>query len=194
MKSDEKRVPHADPHAERRRGASVMELAVLLPLLLVLFIGIIDFGRVFYTAMTISHAARAGVQYGAQDNIRSGDFAGMRQAAQGTAGDVAGVTVTACRYCRCADGTGSCTNCTDGSDGCSTGSGCLNACPTGAPQVFVRVTADKECATRSCAAARAGARQPRRTSRPTFRAKPSGYRLPSRRHGTPTISPAAPWR
>jgi len=29
------------------------------------------------------------------------------------------------------------------SDGCSTGSGCLNACPTGAPQVFVRVTADK---------------------------------------------------
>ena len=41
MKSEEKRVPHADPHAERRRGASVMELAVLLPLLLVLFIGII---------------------------------------------------------------------------------------------------------------------------------------------------------
>jgi len=143
MKSEEKRVPHADPHAERRRGASVMELAVLLPLLLVLFIGIIDFGRVFYTAMTISHAARAGVQYGAQNNIRSGDFAGMRQAAQGSAGDVAGVTVTACRYCRCADGTGSCTNCTDGSDGCSTGSGCLNDCPTGAPQVFVRVTADK---------------------------------------------------
>src|SRR5213078_4592734 len=70
-----------------------MELALLLPLLLVLFIGIIDFGRVFYNAMTISHAARAGVQYGAQDNIRSGDFAGMRQAAQGAAADVAGVTV-----------------------------------------------------------------------------------------------------
>src|SRR3989442_13677037 len=110
MKSEDKRVLHADPRAERRRGASVTELAVLLPLLLVLFIGIIDFGRVFYTAMTISHAARAGVQYGAQDNIRSGDFAGMRQAAQGTAGHGAGGTVTAWGYCRCADGKGLCTN------------------------------------------------------------------------------------
>src|SRR5438046_10374196 len=118
MKAEEKRVPHADPHAERRRGASFMELAVLLPLLLVLFIGIIDFGRVFYNAMTISHAARAGVQYGAQDNIRSGDFAGMRQAAQGTAGDEAGVTVTACRYCRWAGGTGSRTDSRAGQCGC----------------------------------------------------------------------------
>ncbi len=129
--------------AERSRGVSVTELAIMLPLAFVLFIGILDFGRVFYTAMTISHAARAGVQYGAQDNIKSGDFAGMRTAARGAAGDVPAVTVTACRYCRCADGTGSCTTCADGGDGCSTGSGCLNSCPTDAPQVFVQVSADK---------------------------------------------------
>src|SRR5438034_9117043 len=108
---------HRDHHV-RCRGIALTEFVLVLPLAFVLFIGILDFGRVFYTAMTISHAARAGVQYGAQDNIKSGDFAGMRTAARGAASDVPAVTVTACRYCRCADGTGSCTTCADGGDGC----------------------------------------------------------------------------
>ena len=132
-----------DRYAERCRGVSVTELALVLPLSLVLFIGILDFGRVYYSAIATSHAARAGVQYGAQDNIKSGDFAGMRQAASDALGDVSNFTVTACRYCRCADGTGSCTSCNAGGDGCSTGSGCLGTCSSDAPQVFVQVTVDK---------------------------------------------------
>ena len=130
-------------YAERCRGVSVTELALVLPLSLVLFIGILDFGRVYYSAIAVSHAARAGVQYGAQDNTKSGDFAGMRQAASDALGDVSNFTVTACRYCRCADGTGSCTSCNAGGDGCSTGSGCLGTCSSDAPQVFVQVTVDK---------------------------------------------------
>jgi len=122
---------------------SVTELALVLPLSLVLFIGILDFGRVYYSAIAVSHAARAGVQYGAQDNVKSGDFAGMRQAASDALGDVSNFTVTACRYCRCADGTGSCTSCNAGGDCCSTGSGCLGTCSSDAPQVFVQVTVDK---------------------------------------------------
>ena len=132
-----------DRYAERCRGVSVTELALVLPLSLVLFIGILDFGRVYYSAIAVSHAARAGVQYGAQDNTKSGDFAGMRQAASDALGDVSNFTVTACRYCRCADGTGSCTSCNAGGDGCSTGSGCLGTCSSDAPQVFVQVTVDK---------------------------------------------------
>ncbi len=130
-------------YAERCRGVSVTELALVLPLSLVLFIGILDFGRVYYSAIAVSHAARAGVQYGAQDNIKSGDFAGMRQAASDALGDVSNFTVTACRYCRCADGTGTCTSCNASADGCSTGSGCLSTCSSAAPQVFVQVTVDK---------------------------------------------------
>jgi len=122
---------------------SVTELALVLPLSLVLFIGILDFGRVYYSAIAVSHAARAGVQYGAQDNVKSGDFAGMRQAASDALGDVSNFTVTACRYCRCADGTGSCTSCNAGTDGCSAGSGCLGTCGSAAPQVYVQVTVDK---------------------------------------------------
>ncbi len=130
-------------YAERCRGVSVTELALVLPLSLVLFIGILDFGRVYYSAIAVSHAARAGVQYGAQDNVKSGDFAGMRQAASDALGDVSNFTVTACRYCQCPDGTGSCTSCNAGVDGCSTGSGCLSTCSSAAPQVFVQVTVDK---------------------------------------------------
>src|SRR5881396_735157 len=128
---------HGDRQLERRRGLAVTELSF------VLFIGILDFGRVYYSAIAVSHAARAGVQYGAQDNVKSGDFAGMRQAASDALGDVSNFTVTACRYCRCADGTGSCTSCNAGGDGCSTGSGCLGTCSSDAPQVFVQVTVEK---------------------------------------------------
>ena len=122
---------------------AVTELALVLPLSFVLFIGILDFGRVYYSAIAVSHAARAGAQYGAQDNVKSGDFAGMRQAASDSLGDVSNFTVTACRYCRCADGTGTCTSCNASADGCSTGSGCLGTCSSAAPQVFVQVTVDK---------------------------------------------------
>jgi Flp pilus assembly protein TadG len=119
-----------------------MELALMLPLTFVLFIGILDFGRVFYAAMSISHAARAGAQYGAQSNITSGDFGGMQQAAL-AAGDVSGASVGACRYCRCADGTGPCSTCGAGADDCSAGSGCLGACSSDAPQIYVQVTVDE---------------------------------------------------
>jgi len=135
---------HGDDH-KQRRGLALTEFALTIPLAFVLFIGVLDFGRVFYTAMTVSHAARAGVQWGAQDNVRSGDFAGMRQAASDAAGDVSGVTTTACRYCKCADGTGGCSSCSGDSvlgastDGCSDASGCLSACALDAPQVYVSV-------------------------------------------------------
>ncbi len=139
---------HSDRY-ERCRGLALTEFVLVTPLAFLLFIGVLDFGRVFYTAMTVSHAARAGVQWGAQDNVRSGDFAGMRLAASDAAGDVSDVTKTACRYCKCADGRGGCSSCSGDSvlgtatDRCSDASGCLSACPLDAPQVYVSVRAAK---------------------------------------------------
>ena len=53
---------------ERRKAQSLVELAFLLPLLLMLSIGIIDMGRAFYTSIAIQGAAEAGslvaVKYG----------------------------------------------------------------------------------------------------------------------------------
>jgi len=38
-----------------------VEFALISPLSFLLFIGCLDFGRVFYSAMAITHAARAGI-------------------------------------------------------------------------------------------------------------------------------------
>jgi Flp pilus assembly protein TadG len=76
-------------------------LAVALPVLVVVFVGAIDFARVFYTSMALTNAARAGVQYGAHDAIRSADTVGMKSTAESATG-VGGITAVPTRTCQCA--------------------------------------------------------------------------------------------
>jgi len=49
--------------AQRRKGAAVVELAILLPLLVFLFLIATDFARVFYFSLTLTNCARAGALY-----------------------------------------------------------------------------------------------------------------------------------
>jgi len=49
---------------KRERGQALVELAILLPILLVILLGVIDFGRVFYAYVTITNASREGARYG----------------------------------------------------------------------------------------------------------------------------------
>lgn len=46
----------------RERGASAVELAIVLPLMMLLIGGIVDFGRAFYTKVTITNSAREGAR------------------------------------------------------------------------------------------------------------------------------------
>src|SRR5204863_18342 len=46
-----------------RRGVAVVELAVLLPLLVMIFLITVDFARVFYFSLTLTNCARAGALY-----------------------------------------------------------------------------------------------------------------------------------
>lgn len=46
-----------------RSGATVVEMAFVIPVLLVLLIGIIDFAMVIYAYGTVSEAARCGARY-----------------------------------------------------------------------------------------------------------------------------------
>ena len=89
-------------------GQAIIEMTLLLPFFLLLLMGVIDFSRVFYTALAVTQAARAGAQYGAQSNGTSQDTAGMAQAARTAAQDdidTSSLTVTATDYCMCtADG------------------------------------------------------------------------------------------
>ena len=112
-------------------GTALVELAVVLPLLILLAIGAAEFGRIFFAAITVANAARAGAQFGAQ-KFQSGNSVGMTLAAQNEAGDVGTIANFPSRFCRCPDGTAPpCTGvgATCGSDG--------------AVQVFVKDSAVK---------------------------------------------------
>jgi Flp pilus assembly protein TadG len=81
----------------------------MLPFLLLLVIGVVDFGRAFYDSIELENAARAGAQYGA---INPTDTAGMIAAAKSDAStDISSVTATASYGCMCSDGTGVSANC-----------------------------------------------------------------------------------
>jgi len=46
-------------------GQSLVEFAMILPLMLVMLFGLVDFGRAFYTWLVITNAAREGARVGA---------------------------------------------------------------------------------------------------------------------------------
>jgi Flp pilus assembly protein TadG len=52
----------APRHGLRERGAVAVEMAIVLPLLLLLVGGIIDFGRAYLTNLSLSTVAREGVR------------------------------------------------------------------------------------------------------------------------------------
>ena len=48
--------------ARRDRGAAAVEFALVLPVLLLIIFGIIDFGRMLYTQITLTQAAQASAR------------------------------------------------------------------------------------------------------------------------------------
>ena len=108
----------------QRSGQTVVELALLLPLLLLLMVGVIEIGRYAYFDILVSNAARAGAQYGAQSLIQAADVNGITTAAQNDGLNT--MAITAIQQCGCA-------------------AGALGACPSGAvcpqPLTYVKVTA-----------------------------------------------------
>ena len=64
-----------------RRGAAVVEAAILLPLLAFLFVIGTDFARVYNPAITLMNCARNGAMYGSQSPTHSQDDNAIRAAA-----------------------------------------------------------------------------------------------------------------
>lgn len=104
------------------KGSALVELALCLPLLVLILVGTVDFARVFYTAIELQNGARAGAQYGASNTARSGDTAGMRSNATSAATDIVvdlahPVSAEASRLCQCLTDAGAVTvsvsSCTD---------------------------------------------------------------------------------
>jgi Flp pilus assembly protein TadG len=82
-------------------GQSALELAIILPVLLLLLLAAADFGRALYVSAAVQNAARAGAQYGSQSVITAADSAGMVAAAKKDASEITNLTATASQ-CTCA--------------------------------------------------------------------------------------------
>lgn len=48
-----------------RRGTAAVEAAAVMPVVLILLLGCVDFGRVIHTQIALANAARVGAEYGA---------------------------------------------------------------------------------------------------------------------------------
>jgi len=84
--------------ARSERGTSLIEFAIILPVLCFLLVGLIDFGRAMYYGIMASNAARAGAQYGAQYLWTVNDSIGIKNA---VAQDAPGIAWTVTTQAAC---------------------------------------------------------------------------------------------
>src|SRR5579862_8737423 len=83
------------------RGSAFVELALLLPALLLVLVGAIDFARVFNASVTLANAAEVGALYGPGSVSASSNTTGMQTAATNDGKDLSSMTATATYYCSC---------------------------------------------------------------------------------------------
>jgi Flp pilus assembly protein TadG len=91
-------------------GASLVELALVTPILFLLLMGAVDFGRAYYVGLEVADAAHAGAEYGSQNPSST---AGITAAARQSAPNLSNLTVTPPTWgCECSDGSSYTASCT----------------------------------------------------------------------------------
>jgi Flp pilus assembly protein TadG len=113
-------------------GGALIELAVVMPVLILIAVGVMDYSRVYFTSVAVSNAARAGAEYGTAVAGNQIDQTKIQNFAKADGAEVGSITVTSRTFCECA------------------GVPVLNCAPlcTGnnPPEVFVEVNATKDVA------------------------------------------------
>lgn len=86
----------------REAGSGLVELALIMPLFLLVLVVLVDLGRAYYYAISISSAVHAAAVYGIQNPT---DTSGIQSAASSSASDIASLTTSSSYGCECHDGT-----------------------------------------------------------------------------------------
>jgi len=108
-------IPSSKPSGRRTAddGQSMLEMALMLPLLLLLMLGIVEVGRAIYYTIAVNNSATAGVEFGSQSSITASNDSGMQDAVTKDANIPASfppMTVVTSHGCACDTGSG--TSCT----------------------------------------------------------------------------------
>jgi len=102
--------------SRRQGGVAMVEAGLLLPLLVLMTCGTIDFARLFFAGIVVEGAARAGVQYGAFSVGNAGASGAIVTAAQNDSSNqgLSGIALSSRTFCGCNTATGevSCTTAT----------------------------------------------------------------------------------
>ncbi len=100
-------------------GSALVELALSVPLLLLMLLGAAEFARVAYAAIEVTNAAHSAVMYAASGSSASSDRPGIGNAAAADSPNLVGtnaVSVTSVSStCTCSDGKTTPSSCTDNS-------------------------------------------------------------------------------
>jgi Flp pilus assembly protein TadG len=81
------------------RGQTLVEIALVFPVLILLLFGAAEYGRLAYIGVEVTNAAHAAAVYGSQDRGKAGDNAGMILAATNDGYNLKNMTVTPQHLC-----------------------------------------------------------------------------------------------
>jgi Flp pilus assembly protein TadG len=120
----------AEAYKRSQAGVALVEFALVAPLLMTMMLGLVEIGRYAYYSILVADAARAGVEYAAQNNTTAVDTSGISAAVQAdTTNNIANVIANSNATCQCWNGSGYTSNCLPGP-----------SCSSGRPVEIVTVT------------------------------------------------------
>jgi Flp pilus assembly protein TadG len=88
------------------RGQSLVETALVFPVMVTLLVGAAEMTRVVRASISIANAAKAGAQYGTQSGYTAQDSTGIATAASNEVPNLT-LTTTSSIACLCSDGSAS---------------------------------------------------------------------------------------
>jgi Flp pilus assembly protein TadG len=114
-------------------GLALVEFALVVPILIMLLIGLIEYGRLAYFTIEVANAAHAGAQYASLSLSNAANTSGIQNAAtKDGQNSIASLTVQSQRVCSCWSGT---------SETALTTAQCASSCPAGQRYVsYAQVT------------------------------------------------------
>src|SRR5579863_140274 len=88
------------------RGQSLVETALVFPVLVTMLVGSVEVARVVRASIAVANAAKAGAQYGCESGFTAQDSTGIATAASNEASTFT-VTTNSSVACTCSDGSAS---------------------------------------------------------------------------------------